>query len=64
MKFKLVALIGALFLVAACGPADEAQPNQLFDAAVQQMSTAYFSHVPEAATQVGLSEELVPGTGD
>ena len=73
MKFNPVALVGALFLViAACGPTDETlpsaeeiqQPNELFDAAVEQMSTAYFSHVPEAATQLGVSEELVPGTGD
>ena len=72
MRFKTFALVGALFVVAACGPTDETalsaqkiqQSNELFDAAVQEMSTAYFSHVPEAATQIGLSEELVPGTGD
>lgn len=28
------------------------------------MTTAYFSHVPEAATGVGLSEDVVPGTGE
>ena len=35
-----------------------------FDAAVQNMSLAYFSNVPEAATQLGVSEQDVPGTGD
>jgi uncharacterized protein (DUF885 family) len=72
MRFRIFALVGALLIITACGPTDETaqsaqeiqQLNELFDAAVQEMSTAYFSHVPEAATQLGLSEELAPGTGD
>jgi uncharacterized protein (DUF885 family) len=28
------------------------------------MSMAYFSHVPEAATQIGMPEETVPGTSE
>jgi uncharacterized protein (DUF885 family) len=34
----------------------------MFDAAVDEMTQAYFSHVPEAATQLGISEDLVAGT--
>ena len=64
MKFKFGALVGALVLLMGCEPAEVVlQPNELFDAAVQEMTTAYFSHVPEAATQLGLSEDIVPGTG-
>ena len=63
MRFKTIALVGAFLVVAACGPKDESAQYERFDAAVQEMSTAYFSHVPEAATQLGLSEELAPGTG-
>jgi len=64
MKLKPGAIISALILLTACGPAEDAlPPNELFDAAVQEMTTAYFSHVPEAATQLGISEDIVPGTG-
>lgn len=71
MKLKVGAIIGALVLLVACGPtengatssADAQQPNAVFDAAVQEMTAAYFYHVPEAATQLGISEEIVPGTG-
>jgi len=64
MKFNIAALVGALFVIAACGPTDEATQDELFDVAVQEMSVAYFSNVPEAATQLGMSDELAPGTGD
>ena len=73
MKLRIAALAGAFLIATACGPADESapasqqaaqDPNELFDAAVQVMSTAYFSHVPEAATQIGMPEEIVPGTSD
>ena len=70
MKFKFAAIVVALAMIAACGPKEETttltevaqQPNELFDAAVQEMTTSYFSHVPEFATQLGLSEDIVPGT--
>ena len=60
----------AFLLLAACGGADDSgvpaanavSANEQFDAAVQGMSTAYFSHVPEAATQLGVSEVVVPDT--
>jgi hypothetical protein len=66
MNFKVGALVSALVLLAACGPkeepltsaADVPAANARFDAAVQEMTTAYFYHVPEAATQLGLSEEV------
>jgi uncharacterized protein (DUF885 family) len=70
MRLRTVALVGALIIVAACGPTDDTpaqavqNSNELFDAAVQEMSTAYFSHVPEAATQIGVSEERVPGISE
>lgn len=70
MNLKSGALVAALALLTACGPKEEAvapeadaeQANEQFDAAVQEMTTAYFSHVPEAATQLGVSEDIVPGT--
>jgi uncharacterized protein (DUF885 family) len=70
MKLKLGALAGAFVLLAACGPTEDEvtssagvlPPNEAFDAAVQGMTMAYFYHVPEAATQIGLSEDAVPGT--
>lgn len=70
MKIKTIVVSAALVLIAACGPADEAvtsqearQPNDTFDAAVEAMTLAYFSNVPEAATQLGIPEDKVPGTG-
>ncbi len=63
MKIRIAALTGALALLAACGPAENVQSaDEQFDAAVEKMSMAYFSHVPEAATQLGISEDVVPGT--
>ena len=72
MNLRIGATIGALVLLAACGPKDEAttpvedvrSAEAAFDAAVQNMTVAYFSNVPEAATQLGVSEQDVPGTGD
>jgi uncharacterized protein (DUF885 family) len=70
MNLKLVATIATLLLLVACGGKEQAvplaenapTPDERFDLAVEQMSSAYFSHVPEAATQLGISEETVPGT--
>ena len=70
MNLKVGAMIGALVLIAACGANDDAttpaadvrSAEAAFDAAVQNMAAAYFSHVPEAATQLGVSEQDVPGT--
>jgi uncharacterized protein (DUF885 family) len=75
MDFRAAALaltIGVLVLLGACGrkeesaaPVEVAQSqNDIFDAAVEEMTNAYFYHVPEAATQLGISEETVPGTAD
>jgi uncharacterized protein (DUF885 family) len=72
MNLKPAALVGVLVLLTACGPKEEAvtqiadarSANEHFDAAVQQMTTAFFYHVPEAATQLGVSEDVVPGTAD
>ena len=67
MKTRIAAALTILVLLGACGadksPEEtEQHVNERFDAAVKQMTQAYFSHVPEAATQLGLSEEVVPGT--
>ena len=70
MKSKYLLATVAAVLLAACGSASDssapvesaASANEQFDAAVQGMATAYFSHVPEAATQLGVSEEVVPNT--
>jgi uncharacterized protein (DUF885 family) len=70
MKSKYLFATVAALLLAACGSASDpgapvesaASVNEQFDAAVQGMATAYFSHVPEAATQLGVSEDVVPGT--
>ena len=72
MNLKVGVMIGALVLLTGCGPKDEAttpaadagSAEAAFDAAVQKMTVAYFSHVPEAATQLGIPEQDVPGTGD
>jgi uncharacterized protein (DUF885 family) len=72
MNWKLGAIVGALALLTACGPKEEATSraadarpaDEQFDTAVQEMSMAYFYHVPEAATQLGVSEDMVPGTAD
>jgi uncharacterized protein (DUF885 family) len=70
MNLKVSALVCALGLLAACGAKEETTTlatdsqttNEQFDAAVQEMTTAFFYHVPEAATQLGISEDIVPGT--
>ncbi len=72
MKFRTGAIVGALALLTACGPeedaavsvADAPPANEAFDTAVDEMTAAYFYHVPEAATQLGVSEDVVPGTAD
>jgi len=71
MKFRIAAIVVAFALLSACGPKEEItttaeiaqSPNELFDTAVKAMTTAYFSHVPEVATQLGVPEDLVHGTG-
>ena len=70
MKLKFSFALVVCAVLVACGPADEpgtpvvAAPSaaEQFDAAVAEMTTAYFYHVPEAATQLGISEDLVPET--
>jgi len=70
MKLKFSFALVACAVLVACGPADEpgtqaaAAPSadEQFDAAVNEMTSAYFYHVPEAATQLGISEDLVPET--
>jgi len=72
MKFRNAAVVVLLVLLAGCGPAEEAttpvenavSQDELFDSAVQQMSAAYFSHVPESATALGIPESEVPGTSE
>ena len=59
MKLKASVIVGVLVVLAACGQGKS--PDDVFDAAVEGMSMAYFSHVPEAATQLGMSDESVPG---
>ncbi len=70
MKLRTSVIVGVLVLLSACGQnkdtdgltGNETPPDDLFDAAVEEMSMAYFSHVPEAATQLGVSEDVIPGT--
>jgi uncharacterized protein (DUF885 family) len=70
MKLKFSFALVACAVLVACGPADEpgtqaaAAPSadEQFDAAVNEMTSAYFYHVPEAATQLGISDDLVPET--
>ena len=72
MNLKVGALVSAFVFLAACGPKEEAttptaelrSTEAEFDSAVQEMTAAYFSHVPEAATQLGISEQDVAGTSD
>ena len=59
MKLKASVIVGVSVLLAACG--QDKSADEQFDAAVEEMSMAYFSHVPEAATQLGISDESVPG---
>lgn len=65
MNIRNIALAISLAALVACGPQQEdpgLTANELFDRATEQMTAAYFAHVPEAATQLGLSEDVVPGT--
>lgn len=63
MKFEIAGILSAFVLLAACGSAQDVQSSdERFDAAVREMTRAYFHHVPEAATQLGVSEDLVAGT--
>ena len=70
MKLKTCLALIVCVVVTACSPAEKAgapagdavSANERFDAAVEKMSAAYFHHVPEAATQLGISEDVVPGT--
>ena len=54
MNSKITVLLVVLAFLAGCTSAEDV--NEQFDAAVQGMSVAYFQHVPEAATQVGMRE--------
>ena len=68
MKFIPAAIVGVLVLLSACesrqevttSVADEQSTNELFDAAVQKMTTAYFYHVPEAASNSVFPRTLSP----
>ncbi len=70
MKSRFGSVIVVCAILSACGPAEKSaapvanHPSvlQQFDTAVGEMTTAFFSHVPEAATQLGLSEHIVPDT--
>ena len=70
MKLKYSFAIVACAVLVACGQADRpgtpaaatAPADEQFDAAVAEMTSAYFYHVPEAATQLGISEDIVPET--
>jgi len=70
MKLKFAAFVAVFTLLTGCGPAEDTttpaeaavSPNMLFDAAVEQMTVAYFSHVPESATALGISEDMVAST--
>jgi len=66
MNKILAAVAGALLLLTACGSGDDVAdmaqpPNERFDAAVENMAMTFFSHVPEAATQLGVGSDDVPG---
>ena len=71
MNLRNTAVVATLVLLVGCGPSEDAttpaesvvSANELFDSAVQQITTAYFSHVPESATALGIPETEVPGTG-
>ena len=70
MTYRFQFLLILLVALAGCGTASDehsagsadADINAAFDAAVQDMTLAYFTHVPEAATQLGIPEAAVPGT--
>ena len=70
MKVRDAAVVAILVGLLGCGssenapaPAESAvSANRLFDSAVQEATTAYFSHVPESATALGIPETVVPGT--
>lgn len=70
MRSKLYITLVACTVLSACGTADDSATlsedvqlsAKMFDTAVSDMSAAYFHHVPEAATQLGIPESDVPGT--
>ncbi|MDH3990464.1 MAG: hypothetical protein OEV34_15115, partial [Gammaproteobacteria bacterium] len=71
MKVRNAAVVAILVLLVGCGSAENAtapaesagSANKLFDSAVRQITTAYFSHVPESTTALGIPETVVLGTG-
>ncbi len=70
MTSKFLVATFVVVLLSACGPANDStapaqttpSADERFDAAVQGMTTAYFSHVPESATQLGVPEDVVANT--
>jgi uncharacterized protein (DUF885 family) len=72
MNTKITTIVAVLVVLVGCSPSGDiatttesaASANELFDSAVQQMTAAYFSNVPESATALGIPEEVVPGTGE
>jgi hypothetical protein len=63
MTKRISALLCVAALLTACGsPEEGVSTDEMFDAAVDEMTRAYFTHVPEAATQLGIPEDVVAGT--
>jgi len=66
MNLKSALIVTVFVLLAGCTrseqPVDAVSANEAFDAAVNQLTLAYFEAVPEAATQLGIPEDTVPGT--
>jgi hypothetical protein len=63
MNLKAGVIVGVFAVLTACGTKDNANTavadvgaaNEQFDVAVADMTSAYFYHVPKAATQLGVS---------
>jgi len=53
-----------VLLLVGCGQREPTVPtaDEAFDSAAVEMTVAFFEHVPEAATTIGLDEAIVPGT--
>ncbi len=61
MLFRNLTVAVAALVLAACVGRAPSDPVAAFDAAIDDLSRGYFSHLPEVATYVGAPQDMAPG---